>query len=351
MKKADLTYLKLTVLLAFLSLSSCSKNDALNELDETIFVRHKSSDMPAYIRGNGSENVFLVTLNGGPGGVGLEFVGTAFSQIEKHYAVAYFDQRGSGMSQGSYSEDEVSLDLMAEDVLALAKVLKKKYGNDSQLFLLGHSWGGTLGTATLVKDQSDFSGWIEVDGANNPAGLYDLYIETFTSTANEQISLGNSVDFWEAALESVAQVDPISNLDDFLELNSLAFDLEERLNDDGFLNAPDIGSEADNVIFQYNVLTASWNGNQIAKILVEQQGLFQTTDFTSQLSQISLPSLFISGQYDMIVPIASAQTAFNTIGSEIKELQVFERSGHSPIASEPERFATEVLGFIDANKQ
>lgn len=331
-------------------LTACSNDENLNDLDETIFVRHKNADMPAYIKGNASEKVFLITLNGGPGGVGLEFRGTAFSKIENRYGVVYFDQRGSGMSQGSYSEDELTIDIMAEDVLALVQVMKRKFGNDSRFFLLGHSWGGTLGTATLLKDQSDFLGWIEVDGANNPAGLYDIYLETFATTANTQIALGNSIDFWESILEFVDGIDPVSNKDDFLELNSKSFDLEEKLTDDGFINSSNHGSEGDNLIFQYNILTASWNSGQIAAILVDGQSLFQTTDFTSRLSEIKVPSLFISGRYDMVVPIASAQTAFENIGSNVKELRIFERSGHGPLATEPGRFAEEVLHFMDTNK-
>ncbi len=339
------------MLVVFISLASCSNEDNLNNLNETIFVRHKNADMPAYIRGNASEKVFLVTLNGGPGGIGLELTGKALDAIEEQYGVVYFDQRGSGMSQGSYDAEDISVDLMAEDVLALVKVLKRKYGSDSKFFLLGHSWGGTLGTATLVKDQSDFAGWIEVDGANNPAGLYDLYKETFTNTANEQITLGNRVDFWESVLELVAEVDPESNIDDFLELNSKAFDLEERLQDDGFINEPDGASDESNkVIFQYNILTAIWNSDRIANILVYDQKLFQTVDFTNQLQQITIPSLYISGRYDMIVPTASSQRAFENNGSEVKELLIFENSGHSPGSSETERFIAEILRFMDANK-
>jgi hypothetical protein len=37
---------------------------------------------------------------------------------------------------------------------------------------MGHSWGGTLGPATLLKDQSDFLGWIDVDGAHNTKDIY-----------------------------------------------------------------------------------------------------------------------------------------------------------------------------------
>ena len=105
------------------------------------------------------------------------------------------------------------------------------------------------------------------------------------------------------------------------------------------------------MIFQYNILTAIWNSDQIASILIYDQGLFQTVDFTNQLPDITIPSLFISGQYDMTVPVASAQKAFENIGSEVKELKIFERSGHSPASSEAERFAAEVLRFIDANKE
>jgi len=333
-----------------INLFSCSNDDNLSNLNDTIFVRHKNADMPAYIMGNGTEKVFLVTLNGGPGGIGLEFRGTAVSEIEEQYAVVYFDQRGSGMSQGSYSEDDIGLDVMAEDVLALVKVLQRKYGDDSRFFLLGHSWGGTLGTATLLKDQSDFKGWIEVDGANNPAGLYNQYIETFTTTANEQIALGNSIEFWESVLEFVSEADPVPNKDGMLELNSKAFELEERLTDDGLLNSPEIGSKADKLIFDYNILTTTWNSSQLASILVYDQCLFQTTDFTSRLQEIEIPALFISGQYDMIVPVISAETAFENIGSSVKELLIFERSGHAPLASEPQRFAEEVLRFMDQNK-
>jgi len=143
----------ISIILLLLSFFSCSKEETnLSDLNETFFVRHKNADMPVHVHGNGSQKVFLIILHGGPGGNGLGYrVNTIRTEIEKNNAVVYFDQRGSGSSQGNYSEEDVSVDLMAEDVLALVKVIKDKYGDDSKLFLMGHSWGGFLGPAVLFK--------------------------------------------------------------------------------------------------------------------------------------------------------------------------------------------------------
>ena len=42
--------------------------------------------------------------------------------------------------------------------------------------------------------------------------------------------------------------------------------------------------------------------------------------------------------------------AFNNVGSNQKELVIFEKSGHAPSATEPEKFATTVIGFINKYK-
>lgn len=332
--------------LVTLFIHACSNDHTLTNLDATVFVRHKDADMPAYIKGNGNEKVFLITLHGGPGGTGLGFQGNAFDQIEDNYGVVYFDQRGSGMSQGGYSKDDVTIDLMAEDVLALVKMLKRVYGDDSRFFLLGHSWGGALGPATLLKDQSEFLGWINVDGSHDPKDLYFEYIRNFERVAAAQIELGNSVQFWESVYGELDEVDRNTvSLDDFSRLNSLAFDAEEYLIDDNFINDVE-GGGID--ISDYNVLTFFWNLLKIQSILDED--IIGELSFTERLSEITIPSLILWGKYDMVVPEFYAQEAFDNLGSTEKKLVIFERSGHSPMFSESNQFAREVIQFMDQNK-
>lgn len=339
------------VLLAF----SCGKND-LDDLSKVIYVRHKGADMPAFIHGNASEKVFLIILHGGPGGDGLAYRGgTIKSEIEKECAVVYFDQRGSGLSQGNYSESDLTVELMVEDVMALTDVIRHKYGEESRFFLMGHSWGGTLGTATLLANdnQERFKGWIEVDGGHDLKELYFENIRFFKEVAAEQIALNQSLDYWNNVLEKVNEVDSLNyDEDDSSYMNTKAFDAEEVLADDGFIDEIDDATAIDGLreLLSNNQITIFWNSINTNTILVENQEIFETLSYTSQLGKITIPSLVLWGKYDLVIPPKQGQEAFDNLGSEDKEIVIFEKSGHSPMINEGDKFAEEVIGFINQFK-
>ncbi|MEM9341197.1 MAG: alpha/beta hydrolase [Bacteroidota bacterium] len=349
MQKTILGKINTMVLIAAVfSMFSCSKDsEDINDLGETIFVRHKKADMAAYVHGNASEKVFLILLHGGPGGTGLQYRNnTIKSKIEKNNAIVYFDQRGSGNSQGKYSEADVSIDLMAEDVLALVKVLKTKYGNDSKFFLMGHSWGGTLGPATLLKDQEEFVGWINVDGNHDPKGSYEAYKIALKKVADEQISLKNSSNYWKGVLDLIQNVGANYSKSDFYKLNRKAHESEGTLADNKVINQSRSDGQSDS---HYNPFTTLWNSGQIQSILVDK-GLFEKVSYTDRLSEITIPSLVLWGKHDIIVPAVYAQEAYDNLGSSDKELFVFEKSAHSPMDTEPDLFAEKVINFINRHK-
>ena len=333
-----------------LAMLSCSKeSDDLNDLHKTIYVRHKNADMPAYIHGNASEKVFLIILHGGPGGDGLLYrANTIRSEIENNNAVVYFDQRGSGNAQGNYAKEDVSIDLMAEDVLALAKVIKAKYGEDSKLFLMGHSWGGTLSIASLLKSQEDFLAWIDVSGPHDPKGMYDKYKIVLKEMADAQIALGNHVDYWQTILDLVKSVGSNFSLDDFYRLNASAHEAEKKLADDMVINDA-ITDYPDDAPSQ-NILTLLWNKNQISEIIDVNNGLWEKVSFTDRLTEITIPSLVLWGKYDLVVPTVYAQEAFDNLGAADKELVIFDKSAHSPMFMEPKLFSDKVIEFINDHK-
>lgn len=341
----------LILLLSITSLFSCGDED-LSDLSEVVYVRRNGADMPAYIYGNGASKTFIIILHGGPGGSGLEYRSGIFSkELENKYGVVYWDQRGQGMSQGHYAGSEVTLDEMAKDVNALALVLKHKYGQDAKLFLMGHSWGGMLGSATMVSDdfQHNFAGWIEVDGAHDFPDLYRGIVKDFITIGTEQIQAGNDVEFWTESV-SIAQSADTSKVDSdvFGQLNSKGFEGEEKLQASGVIDPSDETAIGLNVLFQNNLLTTTIAGALTANRLFNDDKL-EGVSLTAQLSKIEIPSLILWGRYDLIVPGRLAHSAFNNIGSENKELVFFEKSGHSPMDTEPDKFVKEVVDFIEAN--
>lgn len=322
---------------------SCSEEEInLSQLNETIYLRHAQADMPAHVHGNASDKTFLIYLHGGPGGAGLGArINTMITEVEQNNAVVYFDQRGSGNAQGNYSEDMASIDAMAEDVLALVKVLQFRYGDDAKFFLMGASWGGTLGPATLLKGQDAFRGWINVAGVHAPKDLYGEYLVWLPEIARTQIATGNSVSHWEGVLELVENVGENYSEEDFFRLNNTAHNSEAVLARDMVTNEVQYLDENGNPQ-QFPV-----RNNGVILSILTQKGLWEDVSFTSRLPEITLPSLIFWGEHDLIVPPRFAQEAYDNLGATHKELFMFERSGHSPLQTEPDLFAERVIAFIN----
>ena len=283
--------------------------------------------------------------------------GVMKSELEKEYAVVYTDQRGQGMSQGHLDADQTAITEMTKDIRALAWVLKKKYGDDISLFLMGHSWGGTLGSAYMTTEnyQEEFKGWIEVDGAHDFGLLMSGGVRMFNEIGGDQIALGNSVSFWEDAIEQVNEIDTLDYTDDdVLTLNQLAGQTESILEEAG-LNAeytPDDGEltlALTNTLFANNPLTSFITGLRTGKSLADDHDLYHV-DYSPLFSNITIPSLILWGRHDFVVSPDLAFQAFDLIGSADKEIIIFERSGHSPMQNEGPAFANAVINFVEKHK-
>ena len=73
--------------------------------------------MPVIIKGNIDSKVFVVFVHGGPGGnASLSSFLPVSKKLEKNYAFAYWDQRGSGLSQGNPDASTFTVDQFVEDL-------------------------------------------------------------------------------------------------------------------------------------------------------------------------------------------------------------------------------------------
>jgi len=332
-------------------LMACNKNQDSGNIHETIYVRNGGADMPVYVHGNLASNVIVLIIHGGPGGTGLEYRSGKYAEdLEKNYALAYWDQRGQGMSHGHYDASDVTIETMVEDMNAVVKTLKAKYGEDKSIFILGHSWGGTLSAKYMTTSdyQHNVKGWIEVDGAHDIPKLNKDAIAMFKSIGAQQVAQGNSVNSWNEILDWANAID-VNNITIAQggEINSNGGKVERWLLQDGVLQQGEQGGiQASLLGGPTNPIISPISGNNTANHLNE----IELLSLTNQLNKVSIPTLILWGKYDFIVPPTLGQDTYDNISSTSKKLVIFEKSGHSPMDNEWQLFNQEVKAFVDAHK-
>lgn len=329
-----------------------------NSGDETIDLLHvvrEGASIPAYVYGNTDSETFLIILHGGPGGNGFEYkLGSFSDDLESRYGVVYTDQRGQGMSQSSTNAPVNSLELMTEDVYALALTLREKYGEEIEIFLMGHSWGGLLGTSVMIDEQysQQFSGWIEVAGAHDFPAVYTNGHFLIDSICNSMIQQDLNATTYEEFLDRLDEVNANEvTLENFSVINGLAFEVEGQLLIDEIVESTPPANALDYLQYQFfvnNYLTSLSAGANTNSALFAND-LFEV-NLTSELNKINTPSLLLWGAYDMVVPYQLGQSAFEEIGTEEKELIIFDRSGHSPMNNETGAFTDQMIEFIEKYK-
>ncbi|HEY9898770.1 MAG TPA: alpha/beta hydrolase [Pantanalinema sp.] len=334
--------LPLAIALAALSgsLAACAASDT------AFFVRNKGADMPVWVRGNLQSGKILIYLHGGPGSNGLTTsTKESFRAIEQACGVVYWDQRASGSSRGDAATDTLNLAQYVEDLDGVVETIKRKYP-DRKLILLGHSWGGTLGSAYLLdaKRQAKVAGWIEVDGAHSVVEGNRLSWQWVKERAAEKVAGGQDADKWRKVLSWYDQNPVVTVANDPAHQGHVE-ELEESL-----VPPPSSGGMAYvnlGMVSPYAPLAGATNGRYVMGSFVLTQA-FLDIDLTSELGKIGLPSLVLWGRHDGRLPVAMAATAFDRLGTPAasKSLRIFEHSAHSPHLDEPGAFADAVKGFV-----
>lgn len=322
------------------------QSDNQEHVKDILYVKRAKAEMPAYIYGNSSSKVYVIVLHGGPGGSGLEYrIGAYNDQLEDKYAMVYFDQRGQGMSQGNYDSKSLTVKEMAHDVLLLADVLKHKYGSDISVFLMGHSWGGMLGTQTLLEDDKNrFKGWIEIDGAHD---IPETFKQSFLKVANSVETYGDNSTFWKDIQNRISNMDSLNF--STIYINSTAYKIESKLTSQGLIAMPETDFKLLKYPFFVNNYLTSWVSGRITNGTLYNQELKNYT-LTPRLKEIKIPTLLCWGKYDHAVPVALGEQAMQFIGSQEKELIVYEKSGHSPMITESQTFTADVIEFVERFK-
>lgn len=326
-------------LLAALGLSGCQAPG------DTFFVRSLEADMPVMVRGNTASKKLVLFLHGGPGGTAIPMAElSSFKALEAQYGVAYWDQRGAGNAQGNAAPGSLTLEQHVADLDRIVEVLKRRYQPDS-LYLLGHSWGGTLATSYLLDPtrQAKIKAWISSDGSFSMVEASRLSREWALKRAQEKIAQGQDVAKWQGILTWYQQT-PQLDASNYARHYRHVSDLGAYVYDPKQLEKPD----AFGMLFFSPHAVAS----ELANFGYSTEQMIQeilTLDLLPEMGKITLPTLVINGRHDGMVPVGVAEAGFAALGTPAsdKTLTIFEKSAHRPLGEEPAAFAEAVRAFLD----
>jgi pimeloyl-ACP methyl ester carboxylesterase len=338
--------LRSPLLLALLLLASaCGPSD-----ERVFFLRSGSADLPVLVQGPEDADTLVLFVHGGPGGSGLVVqaaLPAAFRPISERHLLAFYEQRGAGASQGHTHPSELTVARHVQDLDDVLALLRAQYPGVRKVFLLGHSWGGSLTAQYLVDPAraAGVTGWISVDGATSFPRMLELSRAWAVAGAqaraasaeagSEESRRWQEVLAWYAArpvLDAPALGVHMRNVD---ALGGTTHDPAHAAGDRlgaAFFSPYSVGSDMHNAA--------------VSPLAMAEE--LMSFDVLPQLAGVRLPALFLHGEHDGRVPLRMGEETAAALGTpaEHKTFVRFPRSAHRPFDEEPEAFARSVLDFV-----
>ena len=112
------------------------------------------------VRGHDRSNPVLLYVHGGPGFGQLPIAPGYSSELERHFVVVHWDQRGAGASCEGADFATVTRERIVADAIELSERLRSRFGDGGPIFLLGHSWGSVVGALAVQQRPDLFAAYV-----------------------------------------------------------------------------------------------------------------------------------------------------------------------------------------------
>jgi len=135
---------------------------AAKEIDTTATISIGGIQQYISIKGKNIDNPILLYLHGGPGAVVSSHSDKVTQQLEAHFAVVHWGQRGSGKTKEHNKPDaSPNMEVMKQDTKEVLSHLLTRF-NRKQIVVLGNSWGTVLGFHLAEKFPEKVNAFIAV---------------------------------------------------------------------------------------------------------------------------------------------------------------------------------------------
>ena len=346
-------------LLIIIGLLSCQKENISTSTNATdaFFVENQGHSMKVQVKGNTASKIIVLVVHGGPGqGSDAYQAMPEFQDIlEKKYGVAYWEQRLVDVAHGN-KEGDITLKTYGNDLKAVVLTLKKRYGQDTKVFIMGHSWGGQVTTQFMTdgNNQNLVQGWIFVDAVYDWDQSDKDCVTFINQVADEQIALKKNVEKWKTVKSKANSYDLSAAYSDtsYAKFQGNLFDAGLILyeEDYGKIDLP-TGTPSTALSHIKYYLTADFYGtyfavksNYSSRLIIDAR----KQKLGLKIPSITKPVLVVTGKKDTFVPPIHAKRFYDLLPLGKKKYIELPKSYH--FFEEQELFVNSMVSFVEQYK-
>lgn len=281
------------------------------------------------MRGRDRKKPILLFLHGGPGIAQIGFARSFQKELEEHFIVVNWDQRGSGLSfSKQVSPASMNVNQFVQDTLEVTAKLLERF-QQPKLYLVGHSWGSILGMLAIQQKPEYFYAYY---GIGQISDMRENEEFCYQYSLNEAQKRG-----WQKAVKELHSLGPRP----FTDRKSLSIQRKWL-------------SRLGGIYHEVNVPALMLKGMLASKeykwtdLIRYTAGTFFSTktiwpeaaeiNVVEKVPEVRVPVIINAGKYDYNTPSELSLHYYQTLRAPSKEWFWFDRSGHAPHFEEPERF-------------
>jgi len=264
----------------------------------------------------------LVVLHGGPGLSHKYLKPQLDSLLSSKFTLIYYDQRGSGWSEGINDTLNLNIQTYISDLEQI-----RTHFNLSELNLVGHSFGGILGMYYGITHPDKLNSLVLID---SDAASYELRTPYQIKTINSRLTEAQN-----NYLDSISASEAYKNYD----VSSYNTYYKTYLTS-YFANPTDTSK-----------LHLGFDSESIKKIDITNSMVRKDLgqyDIHDQLSKITCPTLILHGT-ESVFAVEGAEAIHEKIHNS--QLHLFNNCGHFEYIESPNKFKQLVEEFYEVNKK
>ena len=282
------------------------------------------------IRGQSTNNPVLLFLAGGPGGSERGAMRKHLPELEKHFTVATWDQRGAGTSYPALDPtSSYTLNSSVADTISVTNYLRERFGQD-KIYLLGQSWGTILGVLAVQKQPQLYAAYIGTGQMVDPLETDRIF---YTDTLAWARKNGNT-----SLVDRLTAIGP-PPYREMLDYETALAHEQQVYPYDHTGNSEGAGGFSENFIVpEYALIDQVHLLGSFMDTFAVLYPQAQKIDFRTDATTLSVPAYFVEGAHEAPGRAKPFQQWYAGLSAPRKELTVLAGSGHRPLFEQPKEF-------------